>query len=160
MNLPGVRSWEIHPALAHFPIALLLAAVVADLWTVFRRSETRSRAAAGLYVAGFLAALPTAAAGLLAWYTVPHAEAAHGLMIWHPLVALASVILFAVLVVVRWRARGTPPSRPQRALAIGAALLLGATGLLGGQLVFRRGVGVSTTMPPTREDDHHGPVRP
>jgi len=157
-----MKAWELHPALAHFPVALLFTAFAADLWTARRPSETRSRTAAGLYVAGVLSALPTAAAGVLAWYTAPHSGAVHALMVWHPLVAIASVILFGILAVKRWRSRTLPPTSTQQLLALAAALLLGVAGSLGGYLVFRGGVGVSTCGDPSAERDQHphGPIQP
>ena len=59
LPVPNVR--EVHPSPVHFPIALLLTAVAADL--LGRRREPVRRAAAGLLVLGVLSGWARAAAG-------------------------------------------------------------------------------------------------
>ncbi len=56
-------------------------------------------------VAGIVLGLLAAAAGLLAFFTVPetHTEAAHGLMFWHLGFMVGSLLLFLAVTLVRWR---------------------------------------------------------
>jgi uncharacterized membrane protein len=79
-NLPA--PWEIHPALVHFPIALLLCGVALDLYAWWRQRADWERIATGLLVAGVLAGVVAALSGFLAWWTIPssHTEEAHILM--------------------------------------------------------------------------------
>src|SRR6266542_897509 len=76
-----VGPWELHPALVHFPLALLLSGVVLDLYAWWRGRPGQLRAVAGLLVAGVVTGLVAALAGVLAFFTVPaHTAAAHRLM--------------------------------------------------------------------------------
>src|SRR5437870_1754658 len=47
-----VQPWEIHPAVVHFPVALLLCAVALDLFAWWRKRSGYMRPIAGLLVAG------------------------------------------------------------------------------------------------------------
>jgi uncharacterized membrane protein len=69
------QPWEIHPALNHLPIALLLGGVILDLWAWGRGRPALAQVATGMLVAGVLTGVLTALAGLLAYFTVPaHTE--------------------------------------------------------------------------------------
>ena len=138
-----MHIWEFHPALVHFPIAFLLAAVALDLYGLARPKGILDRMAAGLYVAGVAGGILAAAAGVAAWFTVPHPGEAHALMLWHPGLALASMAVFAVVAVRRWKGRAQPEGPRLRALGVLGAILLLAAGALGGHLVYRDAVGVS-----------------
>lgn len=163
-----MKLWEVHPAIVHFPIAFLLAAVAVDLWSVRRPREVLIRSAAGLYVGGVLSGLLAAVAGVAAWLTAPHDASVHGTMIWHPVFAASALVLFAMVARWRWKGRTRPPSPLEQAAAVGAAGLLLVAASLGGHLVFRGGAGVTappkgTRPPPAGEilegkrHERHGP---
>lgn len=136
--------WEVHPALVHFPIAFLLGGVAVDLYARRKPRESLARAATGLYVAGTLSGLVAAVAGIVAFFTVPHAGGlAHDLMYWHPGVSLASLALFAGLAFRRWRSRIAPAGPGTLILSLLASALLAAGGFLGGYMVYHLEVGVT-----------------
>lgn len=137
-----MKPWEFHPALVHFPIALFLAGVAADLWALLKPRENLTRAAAGLYLAGVVTAIPAVGAGILAWYTVPHSDGVHDLMVWHPIVALACVAVFSVLAVLRWKHRAVRARPLSWVLGSAGTVLLFAAGYMGSTLVYKGGVGV------------------
>jgi uncharacterized membrane protein len=139
-----MQPWEIHPSLVHFPIALLLSGVAADLYARARHSVT----AAGLLIAGVLVGLVTGLAGFLAFFTVPssHTETAHDRILWHLALALASVLLFAGVTWVRWRGRRDLPSPGALVGEVAAALLLGVAGYLGGHIVYHGGMGIEPNI--------------
>ena len=92
---PVLKPWELHPMLVHFPIAFLLGGAVLLFWTLRRPSELLYRTAAGLMLAGILCGWLAAAAGGLAYVTVPaHTEEGHGLMLWHLRLGLTMLVLF------------------------------------------------------------------
>jgi uncharacterized membrane protein len=158
-QLPGLNLWEVHPMLVHFPIALLLVAVAADIWNRFRPRDSVGRAAGGLYVLGVIAGWLTALAGLLAFFTVPaHTEQAHVWMYWHLGFAAAAMVLFTGLAILRWRARVRPPMFAACGVSLLAAALLAVTGYLGGAIVYHGGAGIQPDLlaEAVREGHHHG----
>lgn len=156
-NLPA--PWEVHPALVHFPVALLLCGVVLDPYAWWRRRSDLDRIATGLLVAGVLTGVLTALTGFLAWWTMPssHTEEAHVLMYWHLGLQVASVVLFAWVALVRWRRQKSSPSNPSRAIGLIAAALLVVGAYLGGHVVYHGGAGIAPEIlaPALREGHHH-----
>ncbi len=153
-----MNPWELHPLLVHFPIAFLLGGALLDLVTLRYRRETLSRSAAGLLLAGVCTGWLAAAAGLLAFYTVPaHTEEAHGKMYWHLGLAIASLLLFTWVAIARWRYRASPPKLPHAVAAVFASVLLALTGYLGADLVYHGGAGVRPELlaPEIREGHSH-----
>lgn len=143
MNIPIPKPWELHPMLVHFPIAFLLGGVVFLLWAWRRPNEMRHRAAAGMLLAGMILGWLAAAAGGLAYFTVPaHTEEGHILMYWHLGLGLAMLALFTWVSITRWRSRTTGATRPQLIAAIVGVVLLMFTGYVGGSIVYHHGAGV------------------
>ncbi len=132
-----------HPMLNHFVIALLIVSVMLDLWG---RWNPRIRYTAWVtLVLGTLATIPTVITGIVAH--VPYEEtAAIESIETHEQLGLATAACFMVLTYWRWRSRrneGTAPAPvPYLLLAFVGLGVLTATGLTGGQLVYRLGVGV------------------
>ena len=125
---------RLHPAIVHFPIALMAAAALFEGIQVWRRTPTLSPATPLLVTVAALAAVASSGFGLLLKiYEVTEGRlvALHG---WVGLSATTMALVAAVSV-----ALGS--SRPKAvwftraALAAGTALVLGA-GYLGGELVF------------------------
>jgi len=153
-----MEPWEIHPSLVHFPIALLTAGLCTDIYARARRNLSAGHVATGLYVAGVVTGLVTGLAGLLAFYTVPsaHTEQAHGQVIWHLGLALASVVLFAGVAWVRWRGWGELPSVGLLVLSLVAVGLLTAAGYLGGHIVYHGAMGDEPgLLSPRLTQQHH-----
>ncbi len=156
MELPIPKLWEFHPMLVHFPIAFLLAGVTMELVALRRPNEMIYRAAAWLFLVGTAFGWLVAAAGGLAYFTVPaHTEAGHDLMYWHLGQGLAMLTLFTWVSIMRWRRRTTAATKQQLiASLIGAALLM-STGHVGALLVYRHGAGVDPKiLAPEIRDGH------
>lgn len=154
-----MNLWEIHPMLVHFPIAFLLGAVALDLLALRWPHESVAQAARGLLLAGTALGWLAAAAGFLAFYTVPaHTEDAHALMFWHLGVGLAALAIFTWQAATRWKQGPIGPKTFQRVVGCCGAVLLLVTGGLGGWIVYHGGAGVDPNLlaPEIRQGHTHG----
>ena len=132
-----------HPMVIHFPLVALVAAVALDALGAWSGSSRWRLTATFLWWVGLLGAVAAVATGLIAFDRVEHSEMAHLQMIQHRNLAFAAVAILSATAIWRWR---RPLSRGAALLgALGASGLLGV-GYLGGELVFRHAVGVSTEM--------------
>jgi uncharacterized membrane protein len=135
-----MRIQEIHPALVHFPIALIPTSLAADalgratgsqaLMEVGRK--TMPVAAASAAISGIF--------GLVAQEAVEAQGEAREMLITHRTLNLGLIALTSVMAVQRSRRR-----RPTRGyLLAGAAgtLVMGYSAYLGGKMVYELGVGV------------------
>lgn len=138
-----------HPALVHFPIALLFFAVVADIIGYFTRDARTLWAGKVATVAGTVGLL-------LAFITGNYAEivAAHQLVPQKPIgdhEAWATATSWTFIGLTAWRSY-LKPSQKQFAFYLLAAVatltLLTVTGYKGGQLVYHYAAGVGVKEPP------------
>jgi len=141
----------IHPFLVHFPIALLALCLVFELVAWFSRKPALSQVGWWLQVVGTVGVIVAALSGVVA-------EASAGTALlraadtfeWHEQLAFAACAVFAVLLFFRFSShRALPDGWPRlylAALAVGVVLVL-MTGWVGGELVFRYGVGVVSPSP-------------
>lgn len=137
----------LHPAIVHFPIALWTVAVGADLagWATGQPHWWfASEVCLGL---GVVAGLVAMVAGALDYAALPQRHPAQDTAVRHMLWMVAAWSLFAISLV----ARGIPGSGPPPPWAIAVALVgvavMAYGGWMGGQLVYRHGVGVRTSSP-------------
>ncbi len=134
-----------HPLIVHFPIALWTAPIIfAVLWLIFRKPTLETAAAATL-VLGVVIALIAVATGLHAAATVPHPDAAHELLDDHETLAFVSFGVAAALSI--WRlALWQRLARIKTLFPVGLlalAVLVNLTAHLGGELVYRYGIGTT-----------------
>lgn len=134
-----------HPAAVHFPIALSAVATLLLLAGKLR-PENALHPASGRLLLGLaaLSALLAAGLGWHAYATVEHDAAGHRVMTEHRNWALGCTagLLFLGL----WDALRQRDGKPPHAALLPALLLisggLGVTGWLGGEMVYRHGIGV------------------
>lgn len=146
-----IPAWapNIHPMIVHFPIVLVMLAVLADLIHVVRpRMRGAGAAAPALYLLGALSSVSAYVSGRIAAGAVFIPGMAHGLVDEHGNWALATMISFVVLATLRpvGRLVGLTDTRTTRllflALGVAVLVLVQQTAERGARLVYEQGVGV------------------
>ena len=134
----SIAGHPVHPMLVPVPIGLFVFALVADLASMVNGAGDAWPAVA-LYCigGGIVGALLAAPFGLIDLLSIRD-EQAKRVGITHMVVNLSVVALFVINFILRWQgvANATP-----FVLSVVAILLLGVSGWLGGEMVFRHGVG-------------------
>ena len=132
----------VHPMLIVFPIGLFATAVIFDILYLATRNPALTTVSYYMIAAGAVGGLLAAIFGLIDWLALPNNSRAKNIGGWHGLGNLTIVILFAV----SWLMRGDNANFVPDSLALllsfaGAGLAL-ITAWIGGELVYRLGVGV------------------
>ena len=131
----------IHPMLIVFPLGLLATAVIFDIIRIITDNPTWSQVALYMIAAGVIGGLAAAVFGLVDWLGITSGTRAKRVGSIHGLGNLVVVLLFAA----SWWLRLPQPTEPTKlalTLSFLGAILSLYTGWLGGELVFRHGVGV------------------
>ena len=131
----------IHPILIVFPLGLLATAVIFDVIYLATANRTWSFVAFWMIAAGLIGGVVAALFGLIDYLNIPNHTRAKRIGMYHGLVNLTAVILFALSFMLRWNVPDNPATTALLCSFVGAGLaLLG--GWFGGELVERLGVGV------------------
>ena len=132
----------VHPMLIVFPLGLLATAVIFDILYLIFGNRLLPTASYYMIAAGILGGLLAAIFGFIDWLALPNASRAKNIGLWHGIGNVVIVGLFAV----SWLLRGNNVDFIPDGLALilsfaGTALAL-ITAWIGGELVYRLGVGV------------------
>lgn len=125
---------RLHPAVVHFPIALVTIAAVLESLQLLRRKPTLHAATPACLVFGALSGVVAAVFG----WMLEDAEGGGGAVVdWHKWIgiAAAAVGVLSTLFLVRTTVSSRARTALRATLFLGAALV-GLTGYLGGELVF------------------------
>ncbi len=145
MQLP-----PLHPAIVHFPIALITLAVIADFIGYFRQSANARTVAWWSLVGALIGGSITVLFGYLDMWRAALTPATHELIHVHLKVGWVIAVLLLLLTIWRWRLRANALANPTTARPIGggylacAALLLFLTlfqGWFGGEIAYAHGAG-------------------
>ncbi len=136
----------VHPAIVHFPVALLLSATIADLaWVAGLTSDTHI--AAVLMAGGLAGGLVAMAAGMIDFARLDEALVPHA-MRHMTAVSLAWVGYGVALYLRRHAISGNAAIQaPTIAISVVSACVLALGGWLGGRLVYTFGAGVGRRAP-------------
>lgn len=141
-----IPNW--HPIFTHFTIGLLLTGSALFLvGYLFRRNNTGMRittAARWNLAIGAVFAVVTIATGYQAYYSVAHDAPSHAAMTIHLKWAWTAFVLFSIAAVLAWfdRKRFAGAGIVLSIVLVAAASTLAVTGYLGGENVYRHGIGV------------------
>jgi uncharacterized membrane protein len=131
----------VHPMLVVFPLGLLGTAVIFDIVYLISDHSQWARAAHYMIGAGLIGGLAAALFGWLDWVGIPRGTRAKRLGLWHGLGNVAVLALFLL----SWMLRRENPALPPTGAIIAslsAIVLVVIAAWLGGELVYRLGVGV------------------
>jgi uncharacterized membrane protein len=134
----AVDGHPIHPAVVPLPIGLLSAAAMSDAAHLVTGERFFSRASRWLLGGGLASGLVAAAVGLVDFTTIRAARGPLGVA--HAGGNAVILAMSAASLILRVRSRATPT--PAAMLTLLGAALLAVTGWLGGELAFRKRVGV------------------
>ena len=138
----------IHPAIVHYPIALVTFSVVADLLVYLTKSDSLQNVGWWALIGATLGAAAALVAGLFDMTREKIEDAAHHRVHTHMKVGFTLFAAIAGLAIWRWFIYTDRGYRLGWGYLVAALLVLGLTffqGWLGGELVFTDGVGVAPT---------------
>ena len=137
-----VMGHPIHPILVPFPIGLLTASVGFDVVRIVTGGARWAEISFWMIAVGVAGGLLAAVFGLIDWLAIPSGTRAKAIGLAHGLSNVLMVALFASSWLLRTGAPGDPGVLPIVLSFLGVGLVsLG--GYLGGELVFRMGIGVA-----------------
>jgi uncharacterized membrane protein len=131
----------IHPMLVVFPLGLLVTSVLFDIIGLLTTETSLTSAAFYMIGVGVVVGVIAAIFGLIDWISIPLRTRAKGIGLWHGLGNALMLGFFGA----SWFMRRDAPEAPAAAalvLSVLGVLLSAVTGWLGGELVYRMGVGV------------------
>lgn len=130
----------LHPILVPFPIAFFIGSLACDVIFRFRPTDFWKRAALVLIAFGIIGGLAAALFGFIDYFSLPlrgeEKEDATAHMI-------ANLVIVALFVVNFFLRRKNPESKLGLALSLLGVLGLLYSGWLGGEMVYKDGLGVS-----------------
>ena len=138
----SLRIHEIHPSLAHYPLALVPLSVIADIAGRLTGNANLTRLGGALMPIAAATGAATAVAGLVAQSSVnvdDHGRA-HDLLATHRNLNAGLLALTGALAA--YRARTTRPSLGYLVAGALGAVAMNYTAYLGGSMVYQHGVGV------------------
>ena len=142
--LAGPYGHPVHGFLVTIPIGAWTAALIFDIVAFFADDrEVFTRGALWLVGIGIIGALLAAIVGLLDLSTLEKETRVRRLALFHLACNAAAIALFTISFLVRLGADRSDVSVLGFGLSILAYLLIGLSGFLGGELVYRYGVRVA-----------------
>jgi uncharacterized membrane protein len=139
----SIAGHPVHPMLIPFPLALWVTSFVVDVLFYFLRHPTLLVISKFMLAAGCLGAVAAAIPGIIDWLAIKNGEVKKAAN-WHARLNIIALIVFAISFFLRL---GTYSEFVGRKLTIPFVLslvgvvLITISGWLGGELVFRYGVG-------------------
>lgn len=132
----------VHPMLIVFPLGLLATAVIFDLLYLIFDNRLLPTASYYMIAAGVLGGLLAAIFGFIDWLALPNGSRAKNIGLWHGIGNVVIVLLFIGSWLLRRNNVDFVPDSPALLLSFAGTALALVTAWIGGELVYRLGVGV------------------
>ena len=154
MNSLIIPNW--HPFLVHFTIALVVTSSVFLVLSKIFDKQTETFATVGKWIlwSATVVTILTVLAGFSAFNSVAHDDVAHAVMKTHRLWALIAAAALVLVAVRSYRAKEVSMALVAGSLVVTG--LVGATGYLGAELVYRHGLGVMRLPDSSGQGHSHG----
>lgn len=133
----------VHPMLIPFPLALWTTSFVVDILFYLFRHPTLLVIAKFMLAAGCIGALAAAVAGFIDWLSIRDGEVKK-VANWHARLNVAVLVIFAISFFLRMGRFSDLVGRRLTIpflLSLVGVILISISGWLGGELVFRYGIG-------------------
>ena len=141
----SIMGHPVHPMLIPFPLALWITSFIADVLFYFNRNTSLLVIAKFTLAAGIIGAVVAAVPGIIDWLAIKNPEVTR-IANWHARLNIIALVIFAVSLYLRTR-YGAPwvgwrLTIPFLISLLGV-ILIGISGWLGGDLVYKHGVSVA-----------------
>ena len=143
MPSTSFKGHPIHPILVVLPLGLWTFALVCDVATLLGGGQGWQATALYVTGGGVVGALLAAIPGLVDLLSITDAKVRR-VAVWHMVLNLLAVAVFAIAFWMRWQ---DPASRAAMLLTFFGVLVIGGSGWLGGELVYRYGMGMQKRPP-------------
>ena len=139
----SIAGHPIHPMLIPFPLALWVTSFVVDILFYFLRHPTLLLIAKFMIAAGCLGTVAAAIPGIIDWLSIKNGDVKKAAN-WHARLNITALVVFAISLFLRMGSYSQLVGRKLTIpflLSLVGVILITISGWLGGELVFRYGVG-------------------
>ena len=144
MSKATIGGHPVHPMLIPFPLALWATSFAVDVLFYFMRHPTLLVISKFMIAAGCIGAVAAAIPGIIDWLAIKNGEVKRAAN-WHARLNIAALVVFAISLFLRLGKYSELVGRKLTIpflLSLVGVILITISGWLGGELVFRYGVGV------------------
>ena len=138
-----IAGHPVHPMLIPFPLALWATSFVVDVLFYFMRHPTLLIISKFMIAAGCIGAVAAAIPGIIDWLAIKNGEVKRAAN-WHARLNIAALVVFAISFFLRLGQYSDLVGRKLTIpflLSLVGVILITISGWLGGELVFRYGIG-------------------
>ena len=138
-----IAGHPVHPMLIPFPLALWATSFVVDVLFYFLKNPTLLIISKFMIAAGCLGAIAAAIPGIIDWLAIRDGEVKR-VANWHARLNIAALVVFAISFLLRMGRYSELVGRRLTIpflLSLVGVILISISGWLGGELVFRYGIG-------------------
>jgi uncharacterized membrane protein len=132
----------IHPVIVVFPVALFTSSVVFDVLYLITRNPDFPTVAFFMIGTGILSGLLAAVFGVIDWLGLPPRSRSWNFALGHGVGNVLAVMLFTLNWILRRGSENFLPDGRMLTLSFAGVAIILFTAWLGGELVYRLGVGV------------------
>jgi uncharacterized membrane protein len=143
----SVGGHPIHPMLVAFPIGLWFTSFAVDILFYCVHQLTLLSISKFLIAAGCLGAIAAAIPGIIDWWTLKDPNVVR-VANWHARLNIAALIVFGISLYLRMQSHGHLVGHRLMipfGISLVGVILISISGWLGGELVYKHGVGVQTS---------------